>query len=370
MGSVKNMNQEIIKEVVNKIDEILTNPDYYNGKRLLSYAMREKYSMLLISTTTRSVGKTSYFNLYSYFLKKEFNKNAMFIVRNVAEISSYHLVFDDILQYYFKFNAPELKTKILVKDALAVILDGDEPFAYVACIKKADALKKYSSIFRDTELIVLEEYQTLRKQDMIKNEPELLKTFIRTVGRGNGEQVRDILTVLLGNTYTLLNPYLIYFGISKLYNGKDGFVTNGKVTGEFSLNNAASEKAKESAVVDIFDSGDNDIGASFLYSSDAFIKNVPGKTKYIMTIVYGKELIGIRAGIVDTGYYCVKNVDPNCTNIMALTAEDMRENRRMLSRYTFSWKLLRKSFEEGKLYFQNLKIKELMFDIIGMDTYN
>lgn len=364
------MNQEIIKEVVKSIDEILVNPDYYNGKNLLKYAMRENYSMVLLSTTTRSVGKTSYFNLYSYFLNRDFNKNAMYIVRNVAELASYHLVFEDILQFYFGFDAPELKTKILVKDALAAIIDDDRIFAYVACLKKADALKKYSSIFRDTEIIILEEYQTLRKHDLIKNEPELLKTFIRTVGRGNGKQVRDILTVLLGNTYTLLNPYLIYFGLSKLYTGKDGFVTNGKVTGEFSLHNAASEKAKESAVVDIFDSGDNDIGASFLYSSDAFIKKVPGKSKYVMTIIYGKELIGVRSGIVDTGYYCVSGIDPNCTNVMALTAQDMRENRRMLSRYTFSWKLLRTSFEEGKLYFQNLKIKELMFDIIGMDAYN
>lgn len=363
------MKTEAILEAAGEIDKLLDGKPYYNCGKLIRKALcREKPCTIAISTTTRSIGKTSYFVLFNYFLRKQTGCNICYIVRQVNELKNYHMVFADIIEYYH-LEVEDLRTKIIVPDTLAAIYDKNGLFSYVACIKKADTLKKYSALFRDTECIVVEEYQ-LEAGKMVKNEPELLKTMIRSIGRGHGKLVREVFTALLGNTITLLNPYLVYFGIAPKYRGKDEIIIHNRIAAEFSLFNEASKQMAEHSITDIFASSDYDIGKSFLYAADTFVTKIPTKTRYIFTILYGKDAIGIREDLKSTKCYCVPNIDPNCKTVMVFQANEMQENAQMMKRYCYSWKFLEARFNNGKLFFANLKIKQLMFDLLGISVYN
>ena len=59
--------QEIIKE----IDKLIKDKPYYNGKNLLMKKDSDgKNPVMNIITSNRSAGKTSYFLMFSYFLRK------------------------------------------------------------------------------------------------------------------------------------------------------------------------------------------------------------------------------------------------------------------------------------------------------------
>lgn len=362
-----NIDKEMFLDIINTLDIILKDKDYYNGGNLLKECLKENPATILISTTTRTTGKTSYYCMFTSILHLNYHKQVMFIVRKISDLKSYHLIFNDINDMYdFKLD---LKSKCLIKDTLYAIYNGDELFSYVSCLKKDDDLKKYSALFGDVVLMVMEEYQIIRG-DFIPHEPERLKNMIRTVGRGKGKMVREIPTVLLGNTITLLNPHLVYFGLSSKYRGKDGIIRNGNVSGEFSLDNAASRLMESHTITQIFDSADNDIGKSFLYASDTFLSRAPKKTRYLFTIYYGNKTFGIRQQLHGTATYCVNNVDPNCKDIMVFDPADMRENTTMIRRYCYSFKFLQTAFDEGKLYYENMEIKQIMLDLLGISLYN
>lgn len=358
--------EEMIAEITARIDALIEDKGYYNGKYLLEKAKGENRCTILISTTTRSIGKTSYYILFSYFLHKLYEKQTFYVVRLGNELQSYHLIYDDVLCYYGLME--EMKTTVLVRDALSQLHFGDGIIGYVGCLKKADPLKKFSSVFRNVELILMEEYQ-IEEGRIIRNEPDKLKSIIRTVGRGNGKIVREVLTVLLGNPVTLMNPYLIYYGIAPLYHGKDGFVRKNRICAEFYLENAASEMMKSHSIAENYHA-DYDLGKSFLYASDGFIRKCEGKTQYVLTIIYGQTGIGVRRGLKNARIYCTPNPDPNASIVMVLNPNDMTETRELLDRRSVTWDLLRRTFNNGNLFFANLKIKEIMFDLLGISVYN
>lgn len=360
-------NGTIIEEITKELDKMLSGTDYYNAGNLLRMsASAAEYAMYII-TSTRSNGKTSYFTMYNCMMFKKFKKNVCYLVRQVNELSNYDMVFSDIIDRY-NFGL-DLKSKTIITNVLSAVYCEGEVFAYVANLRKIDTLKKYSSLFADTELILIEEYQ-IEEGRMLRREPELLKSVIRTVGRGHGEMVREVLTVLLGNPVTLLNPYLVYFGIAPRYRGKDGIIKNGKVAAQFSLANKASELAAQSSVTDLFKNTDYDIGKSFLYAGDGFLAKPPGKTKYLFTVTVGQTRIGIREDTRELKCYCTKSADPSCSVNMVLSVDDMEENAVLMKRYTYSWKYLESRFTAGKLFYQTMEIKEIMFDLLGVSRYN
>ena len=359
---------EMIAAITSKISELIADKGYYDGSRLLRKAAGDKPSTILISTTTRSTGKTSYYILFSWFLNRWYGKETAYMVRLVNDLKNYHVIFYDVLEYYELLDG-EFKSELIVRDTVAGITYNAERFGYVICLKKADALKKFSSVFRDVELVLMEEYQPEEQGGILKNEPDKLKSILRTVGRGNGRMTREVLTVLLGNPVTLLNPYLIKYKIAPQYHAKDGIITVSRVSAEFNLLNAASEEMKEHSLTEIYCT-DYDIGKSFLYASDGFVRKAPGKCSYMFTIVYGKDAIGIRGAKGKLDVYCTPNPDPKCDLIFALNPSDMDETRTLINRRSFTWQYLRDAFNSGHLFFATLKIKEVMFDLLGISVYN
>lgn len=359
---------EMIREITAKITELIGDKGYYDGSRLLNKATGEKPSTILLSTTTRSTGKTSYYILFSWFLNRWYGKETAYMVRLVNDLKNYHVMFYDVLEYYDLLDG-EFKSELIVRDTMAGITFNADRFGYVVCLKKADAIKKFSSVFRNVELVLLEEYQPEEQGGILKNEPDKLKSILRTIGRGNGNMTREVLTVLLGNPVTLMNPYLIKYKIAPQYHGKDGIITMSRVSAEFSLLNQASSEMKDHSLTDIYCS-DYDIGKSFLYASDGFVRKTPAKCSYMFTIIYGKEGIGVRGVKGKLDVFCTPNPDPKCNLIFALNPSDMDETRLLITRRGFTWQYLRDAFNTGHLFFSTLKIKEIMFDLLGISVYN
>lgn len=357
---------EYLEPIIEKIDELIGDECYYNGKNLLRMAEGENPYTILISTTVRGIGKTSYYILISHFLYSMYHKLTLYMVRIGSDLNGYHHIFEDIYDYY-GFTG-EFTSKTIVKDALVCIFLNGEIYGYVAVLKKADTLKKFSSLFRDVEYCLMEEYQ-VEEGRILRKEPELMKSVLRTVGRGHGKVFREMLVVMLGNPVTLMNPHLIYHGIASRYQGEDGIIKNNRVAAEFLLDTEMKEILAQSSIGVNFNS-DYDIGKSFLYVHEGDLRKAEGKTKYVMTIIYDDFFFGVRFALSSPNIYCVKGVDPNCKNIYVIRASDVGQKKILLSRRRDTWKMFRESFEVGCLSYETLKIKEIMFDLLGIDAYN
>lgn len=323
-----------------------------------------------IHTVNRTAGKTTFYLLLSIILKKKYNVQSVFLVRNIDEIDGYINVFGDVLQLYYPDY--ELKEYVKIKrSCTAISIDGEEAF-YVICIKKADTIKKFSPIFVNVSLVLLEEYQPIDGK-FVKNEVNLVNSIIRSIARGGGEQVRsDCYLVLLGNPITVMNPYLISFGISSIYRyGRKYFFTESCVC-EVIINESSSKAIMESGFSKLFgeQNARNDAGLDFLIPEGKYIiKKIPDKSRYWCTFIINNELYGVR--IYNDYYVHVScKADISCNNVLAFTESDRDSVSIILEKKDYTFSVIRNAYKNGFLFFDNEKTKMLIFNILGIDAYS
>lgn len=362
--------REICDTIDKKIKEKSNINDYYNGRKLLT--TKDKYGkqpVLYISTNNRSAGKTTYFAMFSYYLKKIYGFETVFLCRKVAELKSYHEIFGDAAAFYEWKET--FSTSVKVKDTITQIKIDNECLGYVLCLKKDNDIKKYSPIFRDVELVIEDEYQP-EDGKFIKDEPKKLQRILRSIGRGGGAQARDIITILLGNPVTLLNPYLIRFNIPKYYNVNRDYIKEKRIVAEFTIQQNAAKQMEKSALNELYNDKESDYvcGKSFLIASQPFIKKCNGKSKYLFSIIYDDTILGVRQSLKDGSVHVGKKFDKSCKMVLSFRAADMEQNRIMIANRDFTWNRIRNAFKFGNLYFEDEESKYIMFDLIGIDIYN
>lgn len=362
--------KEICDIVDNEIKKLGKEAEFYSASTLLNKKDKKgKQPILFISTNNRSAGKTSYACMFSYYMKKEFGYETVFLSRKVAELKSYHEIFSDVAQtYHWKET---FTTKQKVKDTIYEIKIDNETLGYTLCLKKDNDIKKYSPIFSHVELCILDEYQE-EDGKFIKNEPTKLQSILRSIGRGGGNQVRDIITILFGNPVTLLNPYLIKFNIDKSYSKEKEYIIEKRLVAEFLIQETAADQMEKSALTELFDDKHSkySCGKTFLIASEPFIEKCDRKSKYLFTIIYDSTLLGVRQSLKDGSIHVGKQIDKSCKIILAFRALDMEQNIQMLANRDFTWNKIRMSFNNGKLKFQDTECKYIMFDLMGIDMYN
>lgn len=364
--------QDVLRDCSRAVDqktrERYPKKDFFSSTR--TYDMKTKTGKepsCYIHTVNRTAGKTTHYLMMSLELYKRHGYQTMFLVRSVDETEGYSNTFADVLKIYYPET--EIKEYVKLKRCAHALSIENEDFAYCVSIKKADTIKKFSPLFTKVGMVLMEEYQPIDGK-FIRNEVSLVNSIIRSVARGGGEQVRnDCALVLLGNPITLMNPYLISFGINKLYRTDRTYIFTNSCVAEFSINKESSDKILESGFSDLFSgNAENDAGLDFMIRNDDYIEKTPGKARYLCTFIMGGECYGVRIaqnGIVHVG----RKYDETCNTVFAFVENDRIMNARIIENRDFTFSFIRDAYKSGRLRVDSETTKMFMFEILGIDAY-
>lgn len=356
-----------IVEICNEIDKLIKDKPYYNGRELLLHKDIDKKPQIMnIITSNRSAGKTSYFLMFSYFLKKLYGKRTVMFFRYTYEVSNAHSVYTDVVNQYAW--GEKLKSVKIVNDLLYEMFIDDESIGYAMRLGNVDTLKKFSPLFADIEFCMMDEMQT-ESGKYLKKEVQKMQSLLWTIGRGGGIQKRDILTCLIGNPVSILNPYFIALGIHTRYSDNTHFLRGKGWVAEFNINKEVVKQSNGSS--DIFDTDYNDYATdgTFLINADSFIQKPEGKSKYLFTIIYDNILLGVREFLNDGIIHISNKPDSTCNTILAFKASDHNQITILLKRASYSFSFIREAFEMGNLRFSDMKTKNIIFEILAVDIY-
>lgn len=359
-----------LKDVANQVSYLISakfgiDHTYYDGSQLLNKGTEE--TILYICTINRTAGKTTFYLLFSMEIMRCLNKKTVFLVRKINELKDFGRIFEDVSLLYY--DGSPVITKTVVKDTIVSLHFGDKEIGYVICLKKYVDVKRFSPIFADVEVIILDEYQP-DDGIFVKKEVDAFQSIYRSVARGRGKQIRNISLLLYGNPVTLMNPYLLEFGISHRYKKGIDYIIDKLWVAEFKINEAASNMMKEHESSSLFSAKVNyDCGEDFLIDDSLYMEKCSGKTTYIATISYGSKMFGMRLYEKNNIIHIGIKHDPSCKKILAFRENDRQQNYELIEKYDFTWNFIRKSYKEGKLRFDNLDGKRIIFSLIGVDMY-
>lgn len=357
---------KVRKEIVRVFGE---NSGYYTGSELFGYKDESrKEPACFISTTNRSAGKTTFLLLLAKQIWEDYGKTTVFTVRSVAELGSYRGIFSDVQNLYGWKE--EIGEKVILKDGILEISMGNKTFSHVVSLKKSDAIKKFSPIFKDTILLCMDEYQTENGR-YLKDEVNLFRSIYRTVSRGGGEQSRNVKILMLGNPVTLLNPYLLAFGISKKYSFGQNYIRGKRIVAEFRIIEEARKKLKENPATELFgeDETKYECGEEFLMNDNLYLEKCKGKSTYLFTLLYGKNAYGIRKYNQKNIIHVGRGSDPGFQKVLAFREKDRTHNAELLEKRCFTWQVIMEAYRTCRLRFDSLESKYMIFELLNIDLY-
>lgn len=101
----------------------------------------------------------------------------------------------------------------------------------------------------------------------------------------------------MANYVTLLNPYFIYFGIHKRLRDNTNFLRGHGWVAQFVINKDAQNAMNESKFAKVFKNSQYQKSSAdgvYLCDASAFVESVSGNSRYIFTLVCGKDSYAVR----------------------------------------------------------------------------
>lgn len=344
---------------------------YYSPEKILRLRDLDglKPGIYLINTN-RSAGKT--FSLLKKALEdfKKTGKQVALIYRHSYELNACGSIFDDVIRSY-----PELGTSITTvsyaKGLFYEMIMDEKTLGFALTLNNPDAIKKYSPLFADVDMMIFDEYQTETGKYLPKEIDKFQSLFL-TVARGGGKQSRHVNVFLLGNNVTLMNPYYIQFGIHKRLRSDTKLMRGNGWVAEFGFNESASQEIRSNAFFQAFkDEGYMAYSTENVYLSDSsiFVGKISGRSKYLFTILHENTTYGVREYYDKGIMYISKQPDNSCKQVITFKASDHNQNTMMLSHYSYLWKNIKEAYQKGWLRFDDIKTKSDIFDILAVDLY-
>lgn len=188
---------------------------------------------------------------------------------------------------------------------------------------------------------------------------------IETISR-----LEDMRFFLLANSVSVNNPYFIYFKLDLPYNTDIKLYKNGLLLLQYMYNEDYRNKKKETKFGQLV-AGTNyekyAIYNKFNHMDESFIDRKTGNSKFAFTLIYKKNKLGVWIDWTTNRFYISKDYYKNGFEY-SCTLEDQQPNRIFvkMAKKSFSFKLLLEAFQNGLVYYENKKIKELSIDIFKM----
>ena len=344
--------------------------EFYDGTKLLS--MRDingNQPDIYLSTGNRSIGKTTWFNRYAVKTFKTKKKKFCLVYRWNYELSDCADKFFKDIQRLF-FIEDEMTEKRRANNIFVELFLNGESCGYCITLNNADALKKFSHLLSDVEMMIFDEFQS-ETEHYCPNEISKLLSIHTSIARGNGEQVRRVPLYMLSNKVSLINPYYLSLGISDRlredtkYLKGDGFVleqTFMKEVANIQLNSAFNRAFKSEDYVAY--SAMN----VYLNDSTAFIDKPTGISSYIATIKHNDNEYAVRYYPKESLYFMDKSVDKDFKVKLTFNAVSHDANYIMVGTSNPYVLMLKNIFERGMFRFKNQECKHVFFEMLRYST--
>ena len=344
---------------------------YYSPKPILRVKdLDNEEPAIYMITTNRSGGKTTAFLKKSLADFKSDGSQVLFLYRYSYELSSCADIYADVLNLYPQYGF-EVKSFTHAKGLFYELQLDKQTLGYAVSLSNPDALKKYSPIFAKVKMIIFDEFQVETGRYLPK-EVEKLQSIYLTVARGGGKQSRAVKVFMLSNMVSIMNPYFIEFGIHKRLRDNTHFLRGNGWVAEFGYISSASKAIKENGFFKAFKGSaymNFSTESIYLHDADVFVQKPKGKSKYIFTIIHDGISYGVREYFETGIIYVSGKPDNSCRNVVTFKASDHNQTTMMLNHYSFLWKNIRDAYNNGYLRFDDVKAKNAIFDILGVDIY-
>lgn len=350
--------------------------DYYDGTKALSMKdLDGNQPEIIMVTTNRSAGKTTYYDRYALRRFLKYGEKFCLIVRFDYELDGIaEQFFKDIGSLFFPNHtmkavkkAKGVYVELYVGYKGADDVEQMDLCGYAVALNKADALKKKSHLLSDISRCIFDEFQS-ETNHYCSNEIAKFMSVHDSLARGHGEQAKFLPVIMISNPVSIINPYYTSMGISARLDDKTKFLRGHGYILEQGFNESASQAIKNSGFHKAFEGEKYDsysTEAVYLNDSMAFIEKPEGKSRYLATLKYDDKEFAIREydklGIL----YVDDKPDVTYPLRIAVTTDDHNINYVMLRRNDMFISHMRYFFEKGCFRFKDLQCKDALMTAIS-----
>lgn len=287
------------------------------------------------------------------FIKNE--EQFVYVRRYKTELKRIHTFFDDIAE---KYPDHELK----VDKSGEFYIDGQRAGASIplstAKIEKSVPFPKVKTIIFDEFIIDKGVYHYL--PDEVTAFLEMYETIAR---------MRDVRVIFLSNALSVTNPYFLYFNLQLPYK-KNIWYKDDKLV-ELVAKESFIEKKKNTRfgkMVKDTPYGRYSIDNEFLRDNKTFVEKKTGQCTFLCALVYNGITYGIWLSYSQGKVWMSKDYEKDTPYIYALTREDQTPNVMLFKslKYSRSFTMFKNAAYEGYLYYENINIKNIGQEILGL----
>ena len=235
---------------------------------------------------------------------------------------------------------------------------------YAMALTKA---KDYKSIsFPLVYLIIFDEFliEDNGYSRYLKNEVKQFLSFYMSIDRYRGCTV-----FFLANSVSMVNPYTLFFNLSLPYGSN--IVRKGDVLLQLVQDEEFINKRKQTRFGKMIAGTEFEeyaIENKFVQDSKTFICKKSEKSQYYFTFIYKAVKYGVWVDYSQGKMFVSDNIDPSCKLIYSITVDDHNPNTMLLRQLNkaIMFKNFMENYKLGNVYFENQKIKNIVYEVIKL----
>lgn len=358
---------------------------YWNPKPLLTYN-----KLIYVIVGNRGGGKT--FGCKNLVMDNFTNEKKMILIDNFIKKKqqfgyirrykedlkkSMPTFFNDIAykypDYEFKVEGDKFYMRLRPDDDKEKWTDEDI-IGYGFVLSTANNLKSVAYPF--ITILIYDEFLLDKgSQRYLGDEPTKLLNLYETIARPGTDHPKVIL-FMLANAISITNPYFMYWHL-KMPSKKD---KNGKWIWQHPTRPILVEdvriegfidKKKNSEFGKLVDGtkyAEYSIENKFFLDDETFLEKKSQKARYYFTFAYKDEKYGVWADFNEGKLWVSKDIDPSFPLIYSLTLKDHKPNTLLINTRGKKghFKTFTDAFKNGCVYFENMNIKNLTYEVIKM----
>lgn len=205
----------------------------------------------------------------------------------------------------------------------------------------------------------------------LNNEIFAINDLYNTVARPGTDHIRVIM-FFMANAITFTNIYFLTYGLRPPAKGKEYYKPKGKsLLLQMVAKTEMIERQKKTEYGQLIADTDYEKHAfenKFYLDDETFIQRKTNNSKYYFTMKYNGETFGVWIDYDEGILYVSEKVDPCCQKVYALTQKDHKPNTMLIKSANKSifLKAFMDCYKDGNVRFENMKVKNISYDIIKL----
>lgn len=326
---------------------------YYDYHKILSYNALLNILIRRKTAFGKTYGATKF--VVSQFIKKD--EQFAYIRRYKPELKK------AVPNFFDSINSNnEFEQRLYTKGN--TFYCNDQVCGHAMTLATAQDLK--STNFSKVKNIIFDEFiiEEGQKKYYLKNEVFTFLNLIETISR-----LRDVRIFLLANSASSTNPYFLYFDLSLPYNNDIKLFKNGTILLQYMKNEEYRETKRQTKFGKLIEGTsfeDYAINNNFLNDNKNFIEKKSGSAKFTFAFIHNNITYGVWLDYKEGKLYVSHDYVKNTPFIFATTLKDHTPNTMFLAsaRKYSCWKHFIENYNLGNVRFENLKIKNIVQDLL------